>query len=195
MCEEDADHERAFDLTDVLGRLRDYRYARSRTRRNGLAAVTGSARDSRGRGATLIFAIAAVALIALYTYTYTNLHDDGPRAKPQETVVRVHRTVRFGDILVTRGGFTLYTYNLDSTNHSNCIAFCLKVWPPLVISSGVVPTGHGVVGLGTITRSDGEKQVTYRGMPLYVFAFDHVPGRISGEGNGWSVVRVPQRSA
>ncbi len=104
-------------------------------------------------------------------------------------------TQRYGDILVTRGGFTLYTYDLDTRNDSNCIAFCLQIWPPLVVPSGVVPSGDAVSHLGTFTRTGGQLQVTYRGMPLYIFAFDHVPGRISGVGNGWSVVRIPKQSA
>ncbi|MGC2174740.1 MAG: hypothetical protein WA614_04685 [Acidimicrobiales bacterium] len=64
-----------------------------------------------------------------------------------------------------------------------------------MVPNGVVPTGNGVSGLGTITRSGGQQQVTYRGKPLYIFAFDHVPGRISGEGDGWSVVRTAQQPA
>lgn len=45
-------------------------------------------------------------------------------------------------------------------------------------------------GLGTIIRSNGERQVTYEGTPLYRCVLDHVPGRIEGEGDGWSVVQL-----
>jgi predicted lipoprotein with Yx(FWY)xxD motif len=91
---------------------------------------------------------------------------------------------------VTPEGFTVYTYQFDTKDHSNCYAFCLHLWPPLVVSNGARPIGPGVSSLGAITRSNGQRQVTYEGKPLYIFVFDHVPGRISGEGDGWSVVQI-----
>ena len=36
--------------------------------------------------------------------------------------------------------------------------------------------------LGTTTRSDGGKQVTYNGHPLYLFAGDNAPGDTNGQG-------------
>ena len=36
--------------------------------------------------------------------------------------------------------------------------------------------------LGTITRTNGAKQVTYNGLPLYRFASDAKPGDTNGQG-------------
>jgi predicted lipoprotein with Yx(FWY)xxD motif len=141
---------------------------------------------AKRRTALVLFFALIIALLV-----GTHLFTSSPSSEKAQVVVKTHSTTRFGKILVTRGGFTVYTYNLDKRNHSNCYAFCLQVWPPLIVSSGLHPIGHGVSGLGAITRSNGQRQVTYEGKPLYVFALDHVPGRISGEGNGWSVVKLP----
>ncbi len=37
--------------------------------------------------------------------------------------------------------------------------------------------------LGTITRSDGTKQVTYKGHPMYYFAGDPEAGTTNGQGS------------
>ena len=45
--------------------------------------------------------------------------------------------------------------------------------------------GAGVPGkLGSITRADGIKQVTYNDMPLYYWASDMKPGDMTGQGVG-----------
>ena len=151
--------------------------------------MTRSPRTRRSTQRTAALALlVALAITAVLIGTFESKGTSN--AKQSEIVVKVHSTSRYGRILVTKGGFTLYTYQLDTKNHSNCTTFCLQMWPPLVVSPGDVPTGDDVTGLGAITRSNGERQVTYDGMPLYSYVLDHVPGRTVGEGDGWSVVRI-----
>jgi predicted lipoprotein with Yx(FWY)xxD motif len=107
-----------------------------------------------------------------------------------EVVVKIHSTKRYGNILVTAQGFTLYRYKFDTKDHSECETFCLHVWPPFTVADGVIPEGVGLTGLGTLLRSNGEYQVTYEGMPLYHYVYDHYPGRILGNAGWWSVVKV-----
>jgi predicted lipoprotein with Yx(FWY)xxD motif len=98
-----------------------------------------------------------------------------------------------GVILTDSGGYTLYKFANDSAGVSNCATGCTTLWPPLTIAAGS-PTGDaGVSGtLATIDRSDGTKQVTYNGLPVYRFANDTAPGDTKGEGfaNLWSVVKA-----
>jgi len=72
----------------------------------------------------------------------------------------------------------------DGHNQSMCTGSCASTWPP-VTTSGAVTGSGGVVSadLGTITRSDGTKQVTYDGHPLYYYSGDSGSGMVSGQGN------------
>ncbi|MER5472556.1 hypothetical protein [Streptomyces sp. NPDC002685] len=88
-----------------------------------------------------------------------------------------------GKILVNSKGHTLYLFQSDKTNKSTCNGDCAKAWPPLK-ASGKPTAGGGVNSklLSTITRSDGSKQVTYNGHPLYTFADDTKAGQTNGQG-------------
>ncbi|HSN15146.1 MAG TPA: hypothetical protein VLT61_10970, partial [Anaeromyxobacteraceae bacterium] len=53
------------------------------------------------------------------------------------------------------------------------VYFAEKVEPKAGVSSK---------DFATITRADGKKQTTYKGMPLYYFAGDKAPGDTNGQG-------------
>jgi predicted lipoprotein with Yx(FWY)xxD motif len=88
-----------------------------------------------------------------------------------------------GTILVDSEGKTLYLFEADSPNMSNCSGGCTAVWPP-VTTSGKATAGAGVSAgmLGTAKRSDGSMEVTYAGHPLYWFEGDTKAGDTNGEG-------------
>lgn len=104
--------------------------------------------------------------------------------------VKTSKDAKLGTILTDAAGRTLYIYKKDTMNVSNCSGGCAQNWPPLT-TSGTPTIASGVAGtLGTITRSDGTKQVTYNGMPLYYFRADSKPGDTKGQdiGDVWYVV-------
>jgi predicted lipoprotein with Yx(FWY)xxD motif len=86
-----------------------------------------------------------------------------------------------GSTLLTNAkGFTLYWFAPDTTTASKCNGACAKFWPPV---HGPATAGTGVTGtLGVITRSDGSKQATWNGHPLYTYAGDTAPGMNKGNG-------------
>ena len=72
-----------------------------------------------------------------------------------------------------------------------------RTWPPL---TGAVqaPVGVSLPGpLGMITRTDGTKQVTIKGYPIYIYSGDHSPGQVNGNGMGgaWHVVKISGSSS
>jgi predicted lipoprotein with Yx(FWY)xxD motif len=89
-----------------------------------------------------------------------------------------------GSILVAGPkGRTVYLFAADKGPTSTCSSACAEVWPP-VTTSGSPKTAGGAdrADLGTITRSDGTKQVTYKGHPLYYYVGDPNSGDTSGQG-------------
>jgi len=97
----------------------------------------------------------------------------------------------FGSVLVGPTGMTLYTHAGDSATSSTCTAACATAWPALT-TTGQPTAGPGVTGqLGTLTRADGTKQVTYAGLPLYYWQGDTKAGDVTGNGiAGFSVATV-----
>ena len=101
--------------------------------------------------------------------------------------VKSTQNVALGKILVNASGRTLYHYSSEQKNIVKCTGSCAAKWPPLVIAAGVTPiAAPGVTAslLGTVERPDGKVQVTYHGMPLYLFSGDAKAGDVKGQGNG-----------
>jgi predicted lipoprotein with Yx(FWY)xxD motif len=89
-----------------------------------------------------------------------------------------------GSFLTDGSGRAVYLWAKDSTNKSECSGACAGAWPPVTASGTVTASGGAKASdLGTITRSDGSKQVTYDGHPLYYFAGDSGPGQVNGQGS------------
>ena len=84
-----------------------------------------------------------------------------------------------GAVLLTNAkGFTLYWFGPDTSTQSNCNGSCATYWPPV---PGPATAMSGVNGkIGVITRSNGAKQATFNGHPLYTYVSDTAPGMAKG---------------
>ncbi|MEA2208533.1 MAG: hypothetical protein QOF54_1010 [Solirubrobacteraceae bacterium] len=131
--------------------------------------------------AAIPLAALPVATAAGAATTSSAMHGQPARASAKSTVEV--RSTHLGRILVDSQGRTLYLFKKDSGGKSACTGECAKFWPPLR-ASGKPTAGRGVTAskLGTIRRSDGKPQVTYKGHPLYTFVTDTKPGQTNGQG-------------
>lgn len=149
----------------------------------GIVALVSAACSSGGATSTTQTTKATVA--------------SGPSGRAAVAVATVGSV---GSVLVNGSGMTLYRYTPDSTGKSTCTGTCAALWPPLTVpaSTAHVVGGAGVssADLGTIMRSDGSHQVTYKGLPLYTYTGDAKAGEASGQGvdGTWFVVS-PSASA
>jgi predicted lipoprotein with Yx(FWY)xxD motif len=82
--------------------------------------------------------------------------------------------------LVASNGMTVYEYNKDTANVSNCTGSCATNWPPYTVTAKQAASLGGGISvdgkIGTITRADGTLQVTYANIPLYFYIGDGIGG-------------------
>jgi predicted lipoprotein with Yx(FWY)xxD motif len=87
-------------------------------------------------------------------------------------------------VLTDGSGRAVYLWVKDSGGMSACTGACAGAWPPVTTTGTATASGSAKASdLGTITRSDGSKQVTYDGHPLYYFSGDSGPGMATGQGS------------
>jgi predicted lipoprotein with Yx(FWY)xxD motif len=89
-----------------------------------------------------------------------------------------------GAFLTNASGRAVYLWAKDGMNMSACSGACAAAWPPVPATGQLTAAGGAKASdLGTITRSDGTKQVTYDGHALYYFAGDSAAGQTNGQGS------------
>jgi len=106
-----------------------------------------------------------------------------PANASTSTVITTH--AGSGGTFLTDGpGRAVYLWAADGLNKSTCTGACAGAWPPVPAKGTVTAAGGAKASdLGTITRSDGTKQVSYDGHALYYFVGDSGPGQTSGQGS------------
>jgi predicted lipoprotein with Yx(FWY)xxD motif len=97
---------------------------------------------------------------------------------------------KYGKVLVDSNGMTLYVDEKDKPGAPACTGACLQAWPP-VPAPETLNAGAGLTGsmFGDVTLSDGTKQLTVNGSPLYTWTGDKKAGDVTGQDvNGFYVV-------
>ncbi|WP_411080152.1 SCO0930 family lipoprotein [Streptomyces sp. cmx-18-6] len=98
----------------------------------------------------------------------------------------VQDSKKLGKVLTDSEGFTLYRFDKDTASppKSNCDGECAQAWPIVPAGDATAAAGTAADLLGEVARSDGSKQLTLDGWPLYRYAKDTAPGQTNGQGVG-----------
>ena len=113
---------------------------------------------------------------------------------PQSPATLSQRVTKYGDILTTAGGRTLYIRIGDQFRKSECYSICTAAFPPFLTNGAPMAKGGILaadIGVLVSNVNKGE-QLSYGGHPLYTYSGDTKPGDINAEGKGkiWYVISV-----
>ncbi|MGC5041163.1 hypothetical protein ACPXCS_37250 [Streptomyces sp. DT190] len=88
-----------------------------------------------------------------------------------------------GTFVTDDKGMTLYRYEMDqaSPSKSMCTGDCAKTWMPVMAQDSVKAMGVEQSLVGSVDRSDGMKQLTLAGRPLYRYMGDAKAGEMKGQ--------------
>ncbi|MEU3776083.1 SCO0930 family lipoprotein [Streptomyces sp. NPDC032472] len=104
-----------------------------------------------------------------------------------------------GSVVTDSGGAALYRFDKDTPQppKSSCEGDCAAAWPPVPAEDASASAGIEAGLLGAVTRSDGSKQLTLGGWPVYRYAKDTAPGEAKGEGVGgtWHALAADGKKA
>lgn len=79
----------------------------------------------------------------------------------------------FGAILYDATGQAIYIWEVEKSSQPQCYGDCEQAWPPVLTDGAPVAAGQvDAALLGSTSRTDGSRQVTYAGHPLYFYAHE-----------------------
>ena len=108
-----------------------------------------------------------------------------------DPVIGVAPRDKLGDVM-TADGMTVYVYTKDRPRETVCYDICAMNWPPLLVTRTPSLAASLPGRFSSTTRTDGAKQLTYNGLPLYLYIEDP-PGTDQANGQDvdheWFVVR------
>ncbi len=101
-----------------------------------------------------IFAIAIVAAVTLSACAQMDYGGDKKMAAASEIGPLAMQETAIGTVLVDANSMTLYTFDKDTENKSNCNGKCAEAWPPLFAPADA----KAMEKLTVAARDDGSKQ-------------------------------------
>ncbi|CAN7341145.1 hypothetical protein LJR153_001976 [Paenibacillus sp. LjRoot153] len=110
--------------------------------------------------------------------------------KAVNSSVKTSKSDQLGTYLVDANGMALYLFTKDKADVNSCVGQCIVNWPIFYDANLTVSSDLNASEFGEFTRTDGIKQNTYKGWPLYYWIKDKNPGDTTGQNVGkvWFVL-------
>ena len=108
------------------------------------------------------------------------------------TTVMIVQNSAIGYVLAEANHQVVYTYSKDTKGGKpTCTGACATTWLPATGTPEAGPADVFSGQFGLVTRSNGVKQITYNGLPLYLLK-DAKPLATTGNGQGgvWHVIKL-----
>jgi predicted lipoprotein with Yx(FWY)xxD motif len=148
-----------------------------------LTACGGSSSSSTGSGSTATATSQATA--AGQPTSNVGLPSPG-------TTILIVQKSKLGYVLAEANGQVVYVYSGDKKGGvPTCTSSCAAAWPAVTGNPQASAADTLPGKLGTVSDANGAKQITYNGLPLYIFK-GAKPLSVAGNGVGgmWHVVKM-----
>ncbi|ALV33073.1 hypothetical protein [Streptomyces sp. CdTB01] len=149
-----------------------------------LLAACGSSTDNASSASPGNAAPVATASSDPATSAPADSGDSGSGGMATTTMLMAKAMKGMGSVVTDDKGMTLYRSDMDQAtpSMSMCTGDCAKTWMPVMAQDSVQTMGVEKSLLGSVNRSDGMKQLTLGGWPLYRYMGDTKAGQMNGQG-------------
>jgi predicted lipoprotein with Yx(FWY)xxD motif len=137
--------------------------------------------------------IVASLMVFVLLSTSCKKHNTDPVVPPVKvTGLQLTTNAKLGAIITDNTGKSVYFFSKDAAATSACVGACSVTWPPFYQATPTLGTGLSSADFGTITRTDGTMQTTYKGWPLYYYSLDVNAGDTNGDAfaNFWAIAKA-----
>jgi predicted lipoprotein with Yx(FWY)xxD motif len=132
---------------------------------------------------SIIFSALVIGAAALGVVACGSDDDSGASAAGASTGIVSVVSVDGTDVLADSAGKTLYTAAVEKGGKILCVEACTSFWAPVLASPADAEKAAGALdaSVGVVKRPDGDRQLTFDGLPLYTFA-EEGAGKLTGDG-------------
>lgn len=137
------------------------------------------------------FSLLSLTIFGLIAFTSCTKDEEVVLDEAAAFNIQVINSSKFGYILTNQNKQSIYFFAGDVTGQSNCTGGCADTWPAVIGNIAELDLSSNLdrSDFGTFIREDGQKQITYKGWPLYYFSPEknkilELPGETLGDAKG-----------